>query len=226
MVRIKHRYLLLQILYPTAPAASSARTTTKDVISINSPTPDWFTPQMLLRLIRNQLTDLFGDMGGAHGAADLKVNYWNNPTSTAIVRCRRESVRLVWAACMFVRVLRQAMQGGPRNGVIGKSSGATEIECVMRVVHVSGTINKVTEALLARTRAQMSRVRALETLQSGGANLDAVLGVKSGTGNALRNDQDEQPGDAQDIQETAGPNHPDEDLGIPVSIDEDMYDDG
>ena len=60
MVRIKERYLLVNILYP---ADVGSRPNLPDVVVINQPTTDQLTPVVLLRGIRAEVANLFGDYG-------------------------------------------------------------------------------------------------------------------------------------------------------------------
>lgn len=60
MVRIKERYLLVNILYPTA---LGTQTDLPDVVVLNQPTNSELTPALLLRAIRAEVAALFGDCG-------------------------------------------------------------------------------------------------------------------------------------------------------------------
>lgn len=76
MVRLKHRYLLINILYPDG--ATTSRPPTKDVpdiVAFNSPSSDALTPQLLLRLIRDNLAELFGDYGSGMVASSLQGTF-------------------------------------------------------------------------------------------------------------------------------------------------------
>ena len=61
MVRIKNRYLLVNILYPELDAGIPKAT--PDILAINSPTTNALTSQTLLKGIRAQVAELFGDYG-------------------------------------------------------------------------------------------------------------------------------------------------------------------
>lgn len=61
MVRIKNRYLLVNILYPELDNGVSQET--PDLLAINQPTNQSLTTQILLKAIRAQVTELFGDYG-------------------------------------------------------------------------------------------------------------------------------------------------------------------
>ena len=61
MVRIKERYLLVNILYPGELGTKAADV--PDLVVLNQPTTDALTPPALLRGIRAEITALFGDYG-------------------------------------------------------------------------------------------------------------------------------------------------------------------
>ncbi len=64
MVRIKHRYLLIEILYPSGPAEAPKTTSTlPDTVLFHAPSPDYVTPGFLARLIRDKIGELYGDYG-------------------------------------------------------------------------------------------------------------------------------------------------------------------
>jgi len=74
MVRIKHRYLLVNILYPSGQAAQLkvANNDLPDVAQFHQPTLSEFNDEMLRRLIRNNVSELFGDYGIGMIASSLK----------------------------------------------------------------------------------------------------------------------------------------------------------
>jgi ribonuclease P/MRP protein subunit POP5 len=64
MVRIKERYLLVNIIYPDGERpAQKEHANVRDVILYNQPTTDALTPQTLLKGIRTSVRTLFGDYG-------------------------------------------------------------------------------------------------------------------------------------------------------------------
>ena len=89
MVRIKHRYLLVNILYPDKPSEIAARSEAinrdakplPDIVQFHQPTPDEVTPQLLLRTVREHIALLYGDYGagvttsGLSGKHLPKVQY-------------------------------------------------------------------------------------------------------------------------------------------------------
>ncbi|KAI0010023.1 Rpp14 family protein [Xylariaceae sp. FL0662B] len=134
MVRIKERYLLVKILYPTE---LGSRPDLPDVVVVNQPTTDQLTPAFLLRAIRAEIASLFGDYGsGTVEGGSLTVKYFSQATSTFILRTSRSSYRFVWAALTFMNRI------PVRNG---KS-------CIFRVVHVSGTMRRAEEEAIRRAR--------------------------------------------------------------------------
>ena len=64
MVRIKHRYLLVNILYPE-PLKSHPHQPLDipDLVSIHQPTSDELTPQLLAKAVRDQILLMYGDYG-------------------------------------------------------------------------------------------------------------------------------------------------------------------
>ncbi|XDG09274.1 hypothetical protein ABKA04_008889 [Annulohypoxylon sp. FPYF3050] len=135
MVRIKERYLLVKILYPNE---LGSRPDLPDVVVINQPTTDQLNQAALLRGIRAEVANLFGDYGsGAMEGGSLGLKYFSHATSTFILRISRSSYRLVWAALTFMTSI-PIKNGKP---------------CVFRVIHVSGTMRKVEEEAVRRARA-------------------------------------------------------------------------
>ena len=170
MVRLKHRYLLVNILYPDSALESSGvrlnAKETPEIVHFNQPTSDKLTPQLLSRIIRDAVAELFGDYGSGMITGSLvgmfssltggswceelcasltayTVKYLSPATSTAIVRVSRDHYRLVWAALTFVTKL-------PR---------PIDQSCVIKVVRVSGTIRKAEEEAIRRAKANILRAQ-------------------------------------------------------------------
>ncbi|OJK04352.1 hypothetical protein ASPACDRAFT_1851342 [Aspergillus aculeatus ATCC 16872] len=160
MVRIKHRYLLLDILYPDPttwprPKPASASSSSTPQLQIHAPTSDALTPSLLAKLVREQVAELFGDWGvgrlGGAGAGGVSVKYLSPATSTAIIRCPRASFRLVWMALTCLEAVPE----------IDKAGGGRNLtrRCVVRVVRVSGTMRKAEEEAIRRARREILKVR-------------------------------------------------------------------
>lgn len=63
MVRIKNRYLLVNILYPELEKNSGSKDKLPDVVLFNQPTNDALNARALLRGIQMEVANLFGDYG-------------------------------------------------------------------------------------------------------------------------------------------------------------------
>ncbi|KAK4109994.1 hypothetical protein N656DRAFT_714940 [Canariomyces notabilis] len=135
MVRLKDRYLLVNIIYSDVPAGQS-KGAVPDLLIYNQPTTDELRPQLLLKGIRSEVASLFGDCGSGAVDRSLQVKYLSPATSTFILRVSRAHYRLVWAALSFMNHV-PVRNGRP---------------CVFRVVRVSGTIRKVEKEAVRRAR--------------------------------------------------------------------------
>lgn len=62
MVRVKNRYLLINILYPEL-EENASKSKVPDVVTFNQPTTSALNAQALLRGIRAEVAELFGDYG-------------------------------------------------------------------------------------------------------------------------------------------------------------------
>jgi ribonuclease P/MRP protein subunit POP5 len=200
MVRIKHRYLLLNILFPASfnsiPTSRSSSVQPSS-LTFHSPTPPQFQAASLINLIRESVAELFGDYG-VGTIAGLKVVYFSPATSTAIVRCPRAGYRLVWAALTFVGSLPGARRGG--GGESAKRMG-----CVIRVVRVSGTIRKAEEEAVRRARSEITRVKMLEEEGGDGSGitgLDRLLRLGQDADSAL--DRSDEAAGIEDMDDDSG----------------------
>lgn len=190
MVRIKNRYLLIHILSPDTPLSSHRRTLIKDkdidkdkdgddhdddvslpdVVEFHQPCPDTLDARLFARLIREQVSLLYGDYGLGLITSSLKIVYLSPATSTVIVKVARDHYRLVWAAVSLMTHL-------PDRGGGGRGGGALR-PCVMRVVRVSGTIKKAEEEAIKRARLAILRAKGQVGGSGGGKGkaLTALLG--------------------------------------------------
>ncbi|RMX88470.1 hypothetical protein D0869_01601 [Hortaea werneckii] len=111
MVRLKHRYLLVNILYPD-PKTTNVRIATETAdqnapysLQFRQPSSQQLNIKILLRIIRDGVAELFGDYGSGKVAGTLQIKYFSPATSTAIIRVSRDHYRLVWAALGFCTFL-------------------------------------------------------------------------------------------------------------------------
>lgn len=133
MVRLKHRYILFDILYPPVahPTTSLQREkcarfsqSPKDcLLSLHSTSPASINPRTIVNLLRDVIEDHFGDLAAGTIGLLIIVKYFSNKTSTGIIRCNRQNFHQVMAALALVTKL-------------------DSYDVVMRCVHVSGTIRK------------------------------------------------------------------------------------
>ncbi|MCJ1249793.1 hypothetical protein MMC30_007019 [Trapelia coarctata] len=171
MVRIRHRYLLVNILYPDPPPQASAQPhqTAKDgaqlpvIVQFHQPTPSDLTPQILLQTIREQVALLYGDYGVGITSSGLQVKYFSPATSTFILRCPRSNYQLIWSTITYITHLPKTSRGSqPR-------------PCVMKVIRVSGTIRKAEEEAIRRARADILKARR-EVGDGAAGDLEGFLG--------------------------------------------------
>ncbi|KAJ9149056.1 hypothetical protein NKR23_g4576 [Pleurostoma richardsiae] len=160
MVRIKERYLLVNILYPDLPR-DQGKSSIPDLVAYNQPTSDSLSPHALSKAIRAEVASLFGDYGAGAIERSLQVKYLSHATSTFILRCPRSHYRLVWAALTFMDHV-PVKNGKP---------------CTFRVVRVSGTIRKVEEEAIRRAK-QLILVAKDQAAGRGSGALSSLFGSK------------------------------------------------
>ncbi|KAJ5148174.1 hypothetical protein N7526_001526 [Penicillium atrosanguineum] len=156
MVRLKNRYLLVDILYPdptTWPTTKSKPLNPQSAhLSIHSPTSDALTPGLLAKMIREEVAEMYGDwgVGKLGGASATGVN--------TIIRVPRAAFRLVWSALTYMsHVPATGGDAGAR-----RPNGGRERACVFRVLRVSGTMRKAEEEAISKARREIVRVRGVE----------------------------------------------------------------
>ncbi len=84
MVRLKHRYLLINVLYPDSKSAhlKLVEDTDDEVpfsLQFRQPSSDQLTVHILLRIIRQGVEELFGDYGSGKVSGSLQstIHYLN-----------------------------------------------------------------------------------------------------------------------------------------------------
>jgi ribonuclease P/MRP protein subunit POP5 len=186
MVRVKFRYLVVNFLYPEPPAKS--KTQLPDLVQIHSPTPDAFHAGIFVRMIRDEVAELYGDYGMGMVSAALKgksssttqynittrlliptVNYWSPSTSTAIIRCPRDHYEMVWAALTYVTHLPKPLL----------------LPVVIRVIRVTATIRKAEEEVIRRSQLIIQRAKNWE----GKGDLPMLQSVEKAAERERREDQ-------------------------------------
>ncbi|KIW60256.1 hypothetical protein PV05_00488 [Exophiala xenobiotica] len=176
MVRIKHRYLLFNVLYPaTTPTPPSSQTTPSYVL-FSRPSPPHLNARLLLSTLRSTIQSLFGDHGLSVVQSSLRVIYFSPSTSTVILRVPRAHFRLVWASLTFM------------DTIPGPDRKSAPVQCVIRVTRVSGTIRKSEEELLRQARRDIVRAK-----REGRADEDEDKNMLQGL---LDKNKDKRPGNA------------------------------
>ncbi|GAA5908409.1 hypothetical protein JCM5296_005924 [Sporobolomyces johnsonii] len=135
MVRFKHRYLLVHLVFP-ASIPSNPISSLDCPPSPPTPPPPSLSESALISLLRDSLTVNFGDLGAGEVGGTFTIKYLSPSTSTLILRVSREHYRTLWAALTLLRRV-----GGH--------------EVVARVVHASGTIRKTQHAAIKHDREQI-----------------------------------------------------------------------
>ncbi|KYK59589.1 Rpp14 family [Drechmeria coniospora] len=133
MVRIKERYLLVNIVYPPT---AIAQANFPGPVVLHQPTLEKLTPQALLKAIRAEVGTLFGEYGVGALQGHLSVKYLSLATSTCILRCPRKHFQMVWAALTMMD--RVPVKDGR--------------SCIFRVIRVSGTMRKAEEETIRQAR--------------------------------------------------------------------------
>lgn len=170
MVRIKHRYLVVRILYPATQATVSksiVNHSNQDFLNLNRPSPQSLDTRNLFRLIRTSIGYMYGDYGVGLVLPSLKITYFSSATSTAILRVARAHYRILWGALSWITSLGQGGSGGD--------------PCVFRVVRVSGTIRKAGEDVINRAKAEIRRAKGQPGLGTR-EGLAMLLGAEVGIG--------------------------------------------
>ena len=88
MVRVKHRYLVVNFLYPEP--ATKSKSVLPDLVQIHSPTPDALKQGFIVRMIRDGVEELFGDYGSGMIAASLKGDY-------SLFECNLRYLMFIWS---------------------------------------------------------------------------------------------------------------------------------
>lgn len=217
MVRIKNRYLLVEILQPTAITPRSHPIFSTNPLSapipddapppsiqIHAPLPSQITSRVVLQNFRDAITLWYGDYGTGLVSSSLAIKYFSPATGTLILRCPRAAFRIAWAACTLTCELGENKEG--------KGSGKRwGVPVVLRVLRVSGTIRKCEEEIISRAKEQVRRFKVLEEKRmralAGGVRrlVSEEVGEEEGTGGD--EDLSEDVGVLVDPMESMDPDH-------------------
>lgn len=146
MVRLKHRYVLFDIVYPPEKTMNSSRDRHKfssfslspkeALLQLHEASSSRLNQRSITTILRQVIEDHFGELGAGLAGQSLVLKYYSSKTSTGILRCNRQHVDMVMASIALVTKL------DDRN-------------VTMRCIHVSGTIRKCEEYLIRRNRELM-----------------------------------------------------------------------
>ncbi|ODV62979.1 RNA-binding protein POP5 ASCRUDRAFT_31736 [Ascoidea rubescens DSM 1968] len=153
MVRLKNRYILFEILYPTTPdneqklprPLNSSVPKAKDysrlnsILSLHRSSPNEITQKVILDLIRKSLEVYFGDFGSGVSSSTLQIKYFSNKTSNGIIKISRDYHRYANLCLTLI------------NNILG-------YDVIIRVIKVSGTIKKSEECLVERNKIYMKNL--------------------------------------------------------------------
>lgn len=108
MVRVKHRYLLVNILYPD-PNVQNVRIlkdAANDIpysVRFRHPSSDQLTARLLAQVIRDGVVDLFGDYGAGKIAGSLQGVYSYGHTVSIVRSCLKMLIREQSNTCHLQR---------------------------------------------------------------------------------------------------------------------------
>lgn len=141
MVRLKHRYILFEILYP--PSTDTSKTPRDDFVSycnsqidslvvLHQSSPGTINQRTLTNCIKNMILDVYGDFGLGEVGMSVLVKYFSSKTSTGIIRCGRTNYKKVVGAMTLI----EKLEGN---------------DVIIRCTRVSGTIKKSEEYSISRS---------------------------------------------------------------------------
>ncbi|ORY88505.1 Rpp14/Pop5 family-domain-containing protein [Leucosporidium creatinivorum] len=174
MVRFKHRYLLLHLLFPTTLSNPLSDSNEEQQL----PSAPTVNEAGLISLLRDSLSVNFGDVGAGEVGGSFGIKYLSPHTNILIIRVSREHYRTLWAALTLLRRI-----GG--------------VEVIVRCLHVGGTIRKTQHAAIAYDRAEIleaaARRKRAERRRAKAVPLgdDVVEEMDEGTKNLLEQSEKE-----------------------------------
>lgn len=186
MVRLKQRYILFDILYPpkTEPRNSSEREVFESfhkspedaLLRMHRSSPQSIDGKSIIQATRKAIQDHYGEFGAGAVGQGLMMKYFSNKTSTGIIRCGRQSCPMVVASLALINC-------------IGKE------DIIIRCVHISGTIKKCEEFLIARNKELMIK---LGHLQDDKNEFNNILNAFQNTGDDFANVKDNSEDEDED----------------------------
>lgn len=162
MVRLKQRYILFEILYPLPTREIDYQLTGKLAItdlaerpsraltSLHKESPASINPKTITNTIRQIVQEYYGDYGSSF-SLQLNLKYFNNKTSSGILRCGVQNFQYVLAALTLI------------NQIGGK-------EVIVNCKHVSGTIKKCEDFAIMKNIELIRSIEFYQKLENGSLN--------------------------------------------------------
>ncbi|KAK6462209.1 Rpp14/Pop5 family-domain-containing protein [Scheffersomyces coipomensis] len=174
MVRIKHRYILFEVLYPPSNPnheefVKFSETQEDALLTLHQASPSSINARLIISTIRKSIQEHYGEHGV--GAAGLSINmkYWSNKTSTGIIRCDRESFQIVVGAITLIN----RFESNP---------------VIIRCTHISGTIHKCEEYSIRRSKELIRLINNSALRTKGKQSSQFLLSLEESTSLKISDD--------------------------------------
>ncbi|SCU80113.1 LAME_0B01662g1_1 [Lachancea meyersii CBS 8951] len=143
MVRLKSRYILFEVLYPTdlQDDISSERSRKDILLQHHKASSAQISTKSIVQELRRALQYNFGDYGAGRVNSLLQMKYFSNRTSTGIIRCGREDYELVVVALTLMNKI-DAIEG-----------------IILNPVKVSGTIKRIEQHAIRRNERVLAVIQ-------------------------------------------------------------------
>jgi len=139
MVRLKARYILFDVIYPSSEKEQPNYSKKTSLMQLHG-TSQNINLRIIAELVKRNIHQLFGDQGAGTAGTSLIVKYFSQKTSTGIIRCSRDYHKIVCAALTM----------------ISKINGK---DVIVRVIRISGTIRKCEQAAIDRNKKLMKELK-------------------------------------------------------------------
>ncbi|KAI5950188.1 POP5 [Candida margitis] len=150
MVRVKHRYILFEILYPPGASNNKSHSDAEEVtqftssernalLTLHRASPANINHKTILHAIRKSLQEYYGDFGAGSAGMLMTLKYFSNKTSTGLIRCGRAQFETIVAAMSLI-------------------SRLEDQNIAFSCVHVSGTIKKCEEFSIKKSTEMIRRM--------------------------------------------------------------------
>ncbi|KAK4047658.1 RNA-binding protein pop5 [Microbotryomycetes sp. JL221] len=143
MVRFKHRYLLVELLFPNLMQFNDDDDHDDNIdkqATLNDNNDDkalaFLNESVLMQTLRDSLLINFGERGAGEVGGAFSIKYFSLQTHTVIIRVSRQHFRTLWSSLTLLRKL----AGQP---------------VIATVVHVGGSIKKTQHAAIAHDRVKI-----------------------------------------------------------------------